>query len=132
MTVSIAFLQSPVCNHVSIMNVVRMIFRPMKVNTALGIEKWFIFCISSISTALNSTEFQGISSSTAFFQSSVSVLTTYLFFPCHFSSNRTSVVLWGFFNTYICCLLKWCSNIQIATFVWVHCCSGHQKISWNA
>lgn len=72
---SIAFLHSLICNHVSIMNVVNMIFRPMKMNAVLDMEKWFIFCISSISTTLNSTEFQGISSSTAFFQSSVSVLT---------------------------------------------------------
>lgn len=46
---SIAFLHSSICNHVSIMNVVNMIFRPMKMNVVLDMEKWFIFCISSIS-----------------------------------------------------------------------------------
>lgn len=63
----------------------------MKMNAALDVENQFIFCMSNIITTLNSTEFQGISSFTAFFQNSFSVLTTYLFFLHLFSNNRTSV-----------------------------------------
>lgn len=100
---SIAFLQSPICNHVSIMNVVSMLFRPMKMNAALDVEKWFIFCMSNISTTLSSTEFQGMSSLSAFFQSSFSVLTTYLFFLHLFSNNRTFI---EFFHILVCYLLK--------------------------